>query len=359
MQIATHHKGKRRGAALILALTLLTVFAVLGTSFVVSMSLELDASRLDLRELRAAHLAEAGIHAAIGELSRAVQEGRQADFLAQGTRTYEFPAYKGVMTEQGYALERAPRISFAEVVILDESGKLNLNHAPASMLRLLLNVDGPTARKISSSLPFPALFSPDVNTGRRWLAGPDELLSRGLLTPEQFDALDLSLFTTYSVGTTSKPERFLNVNAAPPEVLAALLDIPVELARQATVRRPFNSLADLESVSGKAADTFNIKPRASAPTSLPPELALDSRCFRLKAKATFGLEEQGTARRSTRHVEAVVVFDGEGGHEITYWSTDNAEDAATVTEGAAAGEAAEGEAVPAQEAAADLEPQAG
>ncbi len=318
-------KRNRQGAALILALTLMTIFSVLGTSFIVSMSLELDEARLVQRETRARHLAEAGIHAAIGELGVAVRESRQADLLAQHVRTYEFPAYRGVMTDAGYALERAPRISYAEVTLSDESGKLNLNHAPASMLRLMLNVDGATARNISSSLPLPSFFAPGASDGRKWLSGPDELLSRGLLTPEQYAALDLSLLTTLTVPATAKPERFLNVNTVSAEVLAALLDIPVEQAQQATVRRPFNSLADLEAAAEKPANTFNIKPRFSAPDALPPELSLESRCFRITSKALYGLQDQGVARRSSAWAEAVVVFDGEGGYEIVHWSTDNAE----------------------------------
>lgn len=319
-------KRNRQGAALILALTLMTIFSVLGTSFIVSMSLELDEARLAQRETRARHLAEAGIHAAIGDLGVAVRESRQADLLAQRVRTYEFPAYRGVMTDDGYALERAPRISYAEVTVSDESGKLNLNHAPASMLRLILNVDGATARNITSSLPLPSLFAPGTKDERKWLSGPDELLSRGLLTPEQYAALDLSHLTTLTVPATAKPERFLNVNAVSAVVLAALLDIPLEQAQQATVRRPFNSLADLEAAAGKPANTFNIKPRFSAPDALPPELSLESRCFRITSKALYGLQDQGVARRSSAWAEAVVVFDGDGGYEIVHWSTDNAED---------------------------------
>ncbi len=332
--MARNH-GKRqaqRGAALIFALTLLTLFAVLGTSYVVSMSLELEAADLRIRETRAALLAEAGIHAAIGDLALAVREGRQGDFLSQREKTYTFPAYKGVMTREGYVLDQEPRISHAAVVCTDESGKLNLNHAPASMLRLVLNIDGATARNITTSLPLPTIFQPVPSPGRQWFAGPDELLTRELLTPEQFASVDASLLTVASVADHKKPERFLNVNTAPAEVLAALVDIPIEEAKQAMLKRPFKSLAEIEAATGKAAETFNIRPKAGAPDSLPDELSLESRCFRLVSTGTFGMEGQGIARRSSGNVEAVVVFNGDGTYTITHWATGAVESDETTPE---------------------------
>ncbi len=314
------NRRKQRGAALIFALTLLALFAVLGTSYVVSMSLELDSADLQLREVRATQLAEAGIHAAIGELSQAVREGRQAELLLQREQVFEFPAYQGIMTAQGYVLESQPRVSNARVVMTDESGKLNLNHAPASMLRMVLNVDGATARNITSSLPLPTIFQPEPGPGRQWLAGVDELVSRGLLSAEQYAALDTSILTTMSVANHAKPERFLNVNTAPAEVLAALFDISVEQAKQAMVRRPFKSLAELEAAAGKAAGTFSIRPEPSDRESLPPELSLDSRCFRLQSTGTYAVDGQAMARRATAHLEAVVVFEGDGSYTITHWT---------------------------------------
>ncbi len=326
------NKGHQRGAALIFALTLLTLFAVLGTSYVVSMSLELDEADLELREARAGQLAEAGVQAAIGELSVAVRAGNQGDVVVQGEKVYEFPAYQGMMTQEGYVLESQPRVSNARVVVSDESGKLNLNHAPASMLRMVLNVDGATARKITSSLPLPTIFQPEKGPGRQWLAGVDELLSRNLLSEEQYAAVDTSLLTTLSVANHARPERFLNVNTAPAEVLAALFDVSVEQAKQAMVRRPFTSLADLEAAAGKGADTFTIRPEHGDKTALPAELSLDSRCFRIESTGTYALDGHAMARRATRRLEAVVVFEGDGTYTITSWTTGAEQDEPVVSE---------------------------
>lgn len=313
-------RGRQRGAALIFALTLLALFAVLGTSYVVGMSLRNDATNLVLRSTRAEHLAEAGLHAAIGELGKAISEGRVPEVLAAGQMEFQFPAYEGVMTEKGYLLDQAPRTSFAAVQVLDESGKLNLNHAPASMLRLLLNVDGATARNITASLPGRRLFDTQPDAERHWFSGIDELVSRGFLSQQQLDMVDQSLFTTSSVADNSKPERFLNVNAVSAPVLAALMDVPVELAQEAMQKRPFQSMADLENAAHKKGFTFNIKPDPGHRDELPPELALESRCFRLVSLGTYGLEGQSVARRASARAEAVVVFDSEGKYTITSWS---------------------------------------
>jgi type II secretory pathway component PulK len=111
----------------------------------------------------------------------------------------------------------------------------------------MLNIDGATARKIRGSLPVPRLFEDQTAASeKRWLAGVDELVSRGFLTQEQLDRVDPALFTTYTVSDHAKPERFLNVNAAPAPVLAALFDVPLETAEAAMAQRPFLSLADME-----------------------------------------------------------------------------------------------------------------
>ena len=66
-----HTKHPRRGAALIMALTMLALFTVLGTLYVSNMSTELSRADRALREARARQTAQAGIEAAVGELERA------------------------------------------------------------------------------------------------------------------------------------------------------------------------------------------------------------------------------------------------------------------------------------------------
>jgi type II secretory pathway component PulK len=343
--MARRNSTQQRGAALVFAISLLAIFSVLGTAYVVSMATELDAADLRIREARATHLAEAGLQAAIGDLGIAVREGRQRGLL--GESTYQFPAYKGVYTGERVLLERTERVSMATVSVFDESGKANLNHVPVSVMQLLLGVDGQTARLISTSLPGRPFFAGEHPEQRRWLHGADELAERGWLSDEAAGAFDASLVTLFSVAPNdARPSRYLNVNTAPAEVLAAVLDMPVDDARQVMLRRPFQSIQELEEAAGKPASEFNIKAGPEETGGLPRALAFESRAFRLVSEGVFGTSERGSDQSRAR-VEAVVVFDTDGGYEITYW---NAGPAPDTTAAADAAPEPEGEAISADPA---------
>ncbi|MBI1319120.1 MAG: hypothetical protein GC168_09250 [Candidatus Hydrogenedens sp.] len=311
------HKAQR-GAALVFAISLLAIFAVLGTAYVVSMATGLQSADLQVREARASHMAEAGIQAAIGDLSLAVREGRQRSLL--GESAYQFPAYKGVYNGDRVMLERTERIAAANVTILDESGKANLNHVPVSVMQLLLGVDGQTARLIATSLPGRPFFSGEKPDERRWMHDTDDLVERGWLSEEAAGQLDPSLLSFVNVppGDT-RPSGYLNVNTAPAEVLAAVLDMPVDQARQVMLRRPFQGVASLEEAAGKPAASFNIKSSAGDNGGLPRALSFDSRAFRLVSEGVFGTSERGSDQSKAR-IEAVVVFNADGTYEITYWN---------------------------------------
>jgi len=285
-------KQSQRGAVLIFAISLLAVFSVLGTAYVVRMVNESDGADLRIREARARALAEAGIHAAIGDLSVAVREGRQGQLL--GESGYQFPAYKGVWTGEDFVLESTERVSMAKVNVADESGKANINHVPVSVLRLLLGIDGQTARLIATSLPGRPFFGGEDPDSRRWLHGSDELLERDWIDEATMAGVDPELLTSYSVAPNeSRPADYLNVNTAPAEVLAAVLDIPLEDARQVMLRRPFESIDELETTVGKPAKDFNVRPMPGDDGGLPRPLAFYSRAFRLQAEGVFGTSTSG------------------------------------------------------------------
>jgi len=343
--MARRDAKQQRGAALVFAISLLAIFSVLGTAYVVSMATELESADLRIREARAAHLAEAGLHAAIGDLGLAVRESRQRSLL--GESTYQFPAYKGVYTGDRVLLERTERVSMATVSVLDESGKANLNHVPVSVMQLLLGIDGQTARLIATSLPGRPFFAGENPDQRRWLHGADELGLRGWLPEDAARAIDPALVTMFSVSPDDpRPSRYLNVNTAPAEVLAAVLDIPVDDARQVMLRRPFQSIQELEEAAGKSAGEFNIKAGPDETGGLPRALAFESRAFRLVSEGVFGTSERGSDQSKAR-VEAVVVFDGDGAYQITYW---NAGSAPETMEAAATAPEPEGEAISADPA---------
>jgi len=340
-------RTNQRGAVLIFAISLLAVFSVLGTAYVVRMVNESESADLRIREARARALAEAGIHAAIGDLSIAVREERQNQLL--GESTYQFPAFKGVWTGEDFVLENTERVSMATVKVLDESGKANINHVPVSVLRLLLGVDGQTARLIATSLPGRPFFGGEDPESRRWLHGADELATRDWVDEDTMAAVDMEVLTSYSVPPgEERPRDYLNVNSAPAEVLAAVLDIPLEDARQVMLRRPFESIEELEKTVGKPAKDFNMRPMPGDDSGLPRPLAFHSRAFRLQAEGVFGTSTSG-GDSSRAKLEAVVAFNPDGTYEITYWNSGLPPE----SDEAPAAAASEGESTP---AAASTEP---
>lgn len=315
-------RARKRGAALIIAVTLLAIFVTLGMFYVRNMSLELEKTLFVINQARAREAATGGVYAAIGDLQRAAAENQIPQVIAT-TRTYPFPVYGAQRTTAG--LELAPvenRRVEASVVIADESGKINLNHAPASVLQRVLNVDGVTARNITSSLPRAdgePVPTQAANSG--WLLDAADLVSRGLLTPEQFAALDKDLITTWTVADHAAPQGFLNINAASPEVLAAILDVPLETAQQVAAVGPFDSLEALAQAAGKESATFNIKPDPGNPAAWPAPLTSDSRCFRIVSEAaSVSVAGQAEYDKAASRVEAVVVLGDNGEYEILYWN---------------------------------------
>ena len=234
-----------RGSALVLAIGLLALFSMLALGYIRSSSITLDGADYRVREIRAAEIATAGVNAGIGELQKVVREGRKSDAL--GTLNITLPTY-GAIKDAGEAVQLEPlddRKAEAVVALSDESGRVNLNHAPASVLQAVLGVDGATARAITASLP--SAGAPDG----KWLATPEDLLNRKLLTPEQFAKVDRSLITTVTVTDHAKPEKYLNVNQASPKTLAALFGVPLEVAQQAYDKRPYTTLDGLLGALGK------------------------------------------------------------------------------------------------------------
>ncbi len=323
-----------RGAALLFAVVMLALLSTLGTMYVRHMYIEMERTDFSVRQSRARQLSVAGINAALGDLVQALQAGQEMQIVAQ-PRTYTFPTYKKGPTSAGLGLTHMDtRRAEATVTVTDESGKVNLNHAPASVLQAVLGVDGATARRITSSLPRNDAHKNNADEAQKqWLLSIDDLLTRGLLSKAQFDALDRSLITTYSVTDHDDPSHYLNINTAPVEVMAAILDIPIEAAKQVVVRRPFKTFAALVAVSGKDPMTFNIKPDAATPEKLPAPLALQSRCFHLTSTAEYAYLSGETAyNTTTAHVDTLVSIPEYGQPEILRWRTDSQEQIQAATE---------------------------
>jgi type II secretory pathway component PulK len=312
----------RAGAALVLAVVLLGLFTTLGMLYIRYMTIEAEESDYNLRRMQARNIAIAGINAAIADLERARSEGQTALVLDR-ERPYAFNTYQGEWTgRERTPMPQADREAVATVTITDENAKINLNHAPASVLQAILGVDGETARRISGSMP---RRPGDSEAARRWLIHLDDLLEYGLLSEEQFAGVDPALVTVDTVIHHFAAKAYININSAAAPVLAAILDIPIESAELVAVRRPFNSLAELHAAAGKDPATFNIRPEKPGAEELPAPLAVESRCFRIVSHgACASLMGDAPARRPYRRTTAVaeaVVLLTDRGPEIVRWST--------------------------------------
>ncbi len=93
MKTSTSNRGRNCGAALLLALGMLTILSVLGTAYVLSLQLDTEAAGLRLMKARAAHASEAGVQYTLGELLRAADP---ASVL--GDRRYDIGVYGPVRT---------------------------------------------------------------------------------------------------------------------------------------------------------------------------------------------------------------------------------------------------------------------
>jgi type II secretory pathway component PulK len=311
----------RRGAALIMAIMMLALFSMLGAAYVRYMAIENRQADMILREARADNVALGGFYAAIGVL----QKGRLTGEMPKAggeTWSWTFPVYANLNTGDAVRLETHDRrIAEASVTIIDENAKININHVPASVLQAILKVDGAVARNIRGALPLAGRSAGEGAVRETaWFNSIGDLLSRDLLSREAFEAIDASLVTVNSVVDRETPAGFININSAPPEVLAAVLDLPVEAAGRVAARRPFTDLESLSAAARKAPETFNIKPDPEQPGALPPALALESRCFRIISAGRYAsLAEEEEYDRASARIEAIVNFDDQGDYRIVRW----------------------------------------
>jgi len=307
------------GVALLTALAFLFLFSMLGAALVRSISIDLERTETELAGQRAAAFARGGVEAAIGEIAAALAAGEAPNVLA-GPVEIQYPVYKADKSSPagiGPAESLRGRATFT---VTDESGKININHATPRVLKAVLGVDGTVARAIRGSLPLSAATGSPAN--RAWFTNLSELSTRGLVPPRLYKKIDSKLVTVHSVVDHNHAEEFLNVNAAPAQVLAAVLDIPLQAAQALVDRRPFRGLQELCEAAGKDPSMFNGGAGAESAEGLGKEFAFQSRCFRIASEGVVAEVGPGNAefRPTRRHVEAVVVFDRLAGPQVTYWS---------------------------------------
>jgi len=317
----------RRGAALLFAISMLALFSALGMIYVRYMELELADTSRELREKRARQLAMASLESAAADLRQHILAPAQRTLSLGVPYQIELPTYRSIyMGESGIVVEEmpSPRLAAATYTIFDESGKVNINHAPASVLQKVLGVPGETARQIAASVP-----RAGQGSGGTWFLHLDDLAARGLA--EGVDMAAASQWVTpYSVVEHGKAQDYLNINAAELPVLAAVLDLSPEQVAQVKSKGPFSSAEALRAAVAEARGV----PAESLSTDA--SIGFQSRCFRVVCEGRYAriIDEDRYRQASAEEkrgflmdvaisrVEAVLLFDPDGNYEVIHWNVD-------------------------------------
>lgn len=321
------------GVALFVALSLLLVFSMLGTAYVKYMNVELKSTQVDIQKLRGKHLGQSGVYAAIGEIEAAIAHGE----APAGSYQFDMPVYRMQKADDGVTLEQVEFPQSVKAQVSDESGLVNLNHAPDAVL---------TALKVPQSV---------INERRgrnfRPFVSVDDLRSRDLMNSQDYAALDRGSLTVY---TGDKTGANVNLNAAGPNVLSAIFNITVAEAEALSGKRPFTSWEDVVEKVGRAPSTYRVP---SSGQSMPAGLSLTSDCYRILSTANMITTD--TSRNGLDvDVEAVVRFSGEG-FSVRFWTESPANITITsnlpseAVESDSAAEAPDAEAEPAEESTED------
>ncbi len=298
-------QGNRQGVALLTALGLLLIFTALGTAYLRFATLRAEESRHVVAQTRSKEAAAAGIRAVIGAIEAAAAEKTLGELPEQ--MAFTFPLY--AIAEAGVIEDGRYRASVT-VQIEEESSKLNINHAPSSVLQQVLDIDGETARTLRADLP--------AAGGERWFLAVEDLVAHDALSESKRREINADLLTVSTVSNPADPRAFLNINTVHPALLGAVLDVPRDQAEEIAEARPFRSLAELADVAEKNPSTFNYRPDPETPDRLPRELVLQPTAFRLTATAV--LEWDDGRETDRRQVESVVALEDRSVAVFTYWS---------------------------------------
>lgn len=293
------------GVALIIAISFLLLFSLLGTAYVQYMVVERNSTDYEILQARARSLAGGGAYAAVAEIRAALRSGQ----APESAYTFSLPVYR----QKSYGIEATAHE--VRVTVLDEAGRVNLNVAPRPVLEAL-GFSREAVRKLKSSLPRNA---DETDPNRRWLTSVCELVSRGILTQAEFAQLDRNLFTVFTGDGTQDAARYVNINSAPPTVLAAVFGLSPEKATDLAAQRPFQSWEDAARKAGRdpAALAFS-GDDAAAEANSPASLALNSRVYRIVSEAEVSLRSSAS-RRVRGRVEALVTIPEQGDFVFRYW----------------------------------------
>ncbi|MCX8066141.1 MAG: general secretion pathway protein GspK [Candidatus Hydrogenedentes bacterium] len=241
------------GVALIIAISFLGIFSLLGMYYVRSSEIELKRVNLLLDELRIREFVHAGLNEVVAEIEKHWTNGTIEDLLNRGEYEIGMPYYTFINVGEGKQIlspSDVVRVAL-KVRVFDESGKININLAPASVIQKLFGVNGEIARNFKAKL--------DMQSGGKWLYVLDEIFERGIPFDEELNVRINQNVSTWNAGDPSAPIPYLNINKATPEVLKALFNLSDSEVERVVSMKPFDSFENFVGIIKKDPISFNVK----------------------------------------------------------------------------------------------------
>jgi DNA uptake protein ComE-like DNA-binding protein len=218
-------------------------------------SSEIDFKRVGLLldEVRVRDYTRAGLNFVLAEIEKCYANGTVEELLNKGKFQIDIPYY--TLVNKGgnkYELDTSDNVKVSvKAKIYDESGKVNFNLAPVSVIQKLLKVDGETARRLKSEF--------DRQNGGKWLYVLDDIYDKGVISDNVGIDHIYENLSTWNAGNPENPIPYLNINKASPEVLKAIFNLSDAEVEKIVSAKPINSLGDLISLIGRDPSNFNIK----------------------------------------------------------------------------------------------------
>jgi len=197
-------KGKK-GVAVIMAMWLLAVLAIIGTTFAYMMRLEPLIARTHRDDMKALYVAQAGIDHGLYIL----KQDRLQDASAEKRVDHLGETWASGLTDEILYDEETPAniVGYYTITISDESGMTNLNTAPQSQLEGLSD-------DITSDR---AGYIIDYRTTYNSFETIDDLMCVREITQTRFDKIK-------EIITVHTTDGFINLNTAPYSVLMGIED---------------------------------------------------------------------------------------------------------------------------------------
>lgn len=324
---------RQRGAVLVVVLWVIIALSLLALSFSAAIRTEVNAARNVIDQKECYYAARAGIEYAIFR----ILEAQQIFSTPQSGETLG-PLFPEVLTGS-VSLELGR--SRAEVEIIDETGKINLNLAPAHMIFNLLitvGVDPRQADVITDSIEdwrdpddfyrpngaesdyYESLEEPYLAKNAPFDLPEELLLVRGV-TPEIFygrkgttdSGEPVEYYGLQKYFTTFSSMNRINVNSAPLLVLASLPGLDYDTALEIDALRKAAPISDASEIARRI-----------------PGLPTDTLTYLSTLRTNvYTLNSLGRVEGSevVSRIRSVIRVDGTGrkGYAVLYWNESNVE----------------------------------